>query len=89
MDTRSQLARTLGNLAPVSFSPDLVQSNLLYNANIVVLEDPQINVLRLSASAMRPEPLIKAREEVRRELMAELVDEFANTHDDLLRKLAR
>lgn len=89
MDTRYQLTRTQGTLAPVSFSPDLVQNNLVFNANILVLDDPQVNVFRSSTSAGRPEPLIKASAEVRRELMSELVGEFSNTHDDLLRRLAR
>jgi hypothetical protein len=89
MDTMYQLTRTQGNLAPVSFSPGLVQTNLLYNANIVVLEDPQINVFKSSAAAVPLEPALNTRDEVRRELMTQLVSEFTDTHADLLRELAR
>lgn len=87
MHTRYQLSRSYGYLAPVSFSVDLVQTNLIYNMNIVVMDDPQVNIHRTPVGVVSGLD-IRGSSEVRRELMADLVNEFASSHDDLLRKLA-
>jgi len=75
-------------LAPPSFSAG---PSVEYNANwgvAPVVNDPQVNVHEHLKSVGEDELRSELRR-ARRKLLADLAGEFATSHDDLLRDLAR